>query len=945
MADSSNILRYLRECYRENGSRGGLWNVFSSSVQNRLFVEEQDLPIVGIDGSDPTYLRDEAAEKACQQAHIYRKEKDLVYATVFLLGWVNRSEEEPEAICAPLFLYPAMLETREVQHGAVIRLDLEHRQINFPILEAAGGEAFARSIEDNIDASSLTEGCVGEIRTRFEEAFPGADGSALLEYPHLLSGREVRRRFHEIKKDNHAPFVLLPAAAIALINKSTEMRGVLNELEEMAAPETTLSPPVAALLGAAPKPAAAAPPGRVPAILSRSQEQILASARERPLTLAIGPPGTGKSFTIAALAIETLSRGGSVLVASKMDHAVDVVGDKIESALGLEGVVVRGGRRQYMKRLKEFIDGLLSGLHTIEAPNRRQIRQFTQELHRIEKQIRRGEENLQRRLARETRWGRVASLRASSFVRRWRQRAIAGRVEKQPPLWQVAADFEHLTDHRISRTVEFLQQWRKHHLHQALLRSRERFQKLGRALRARTGGKQETYFREAGLEQVLEALPIWLVNLSDVHRILPLQCGAFDLAIIDEATQCDMASALPILQRGRRAVITGDPQQLRHLSFLRTDRQQALAEQFSLDEEQRERFDFREVSLLDLASDRIGEQSQVGFLNEHFRSRPEIIGFSNAEFYSGRLHIMTGHRRNELAPEMPVRITRLKGATRDTNGVNRGEADAVLRAVETVCAEQESLPAGEPLSIGILSPFRNQVDYLRRSSADSAAAGPLMERHDLLIGTAHTFQGEERDLMFISLSLDDESPATSFNFIDKRDLFNVTVTRACLQNRVYLSFDPAALSRDSLLYRYLAYAGSLYSRPAQPGGPAPEGFGDFLTIEGDSTGLSAGPDPVDSSRAAEIHDQFARDVAKFLRAAGARVSVGFPFAGSAVDLIYTLGEKTRAIDLVGFPGAFQEAFPLERLLTFRRAGLEILPLSYLDWLFRRDACEVWLLGK
>ncbi|MCB1076333.1 MAG: hypothetical protein KDM64_00780 [Verrucomicrobiae bacterium] len=103
--------------------------------------------------------------------------------------------------------------------------------------------------------------------------------------------------------------------------------------------------------------------------------------------MAIGPRGTGKSFTIAALAIETLSRGGSVLIASKMDHAVDVVGNKIEDTIGLEGVVTRGGRSEYLKQLKQFVDELLAGMHTATAPDRPTLTQAARELISLERDI------------------------------------------------------------------------------------------------------------------------------------------------------------------------------------------------------------------------------------------------------------------------------------------------------------------------------------------------------------------------------------------------------------------------------------------------------------------------------------------------------------------------------------------------------------------------------
>ena len=60
-------------------------------------------------------------------------------------------------------------------------------------------------------------------------------------------------------------------------------------------------------------------------------------------------------------------------------------------------------------------------------------------------------------------------------------------------------------------------------------------------------------------------LPAWAVTSLSARR-LPLAPATYDLLVIDEASQCDIASALPLLVRAKRAVIIGDPQQLRHIS-------------------------------------------------------------------------------------------------------------------------------------------------------------------------------------------------------------------------------------------------------------------------------------------------------------------------------------------------------------------------------------------
>ena len=62
--------------------------------------------------------------------------------------------------------------------------------------------------------------------------------------------------------------------------------------------------------------------------------------------------------------------------------------------------------------------------------------------------------------------------------------------------------------------------------------------------------------------------PCWAVTSLAARGRVPFTAGHFDLVVIDEASQCDIASALPLLFRAKRSVIIGDPQQLRHITAL-----------------------------------------------------------------------------------------------------------------------------------------------------------------------------------------------------------------------------------------------------------------------------------------------------------------------------------------------------------------------------------------
>lgn len=143
-------------------------------------------------------------------------------------------------------------------------------------------------------------------------------------------------------------------------------------------------------------------------------------------------------------------------------------------------------------------------------------------------------------------------------------------------------------------------------------------------------------FEDIAPALLLAAFPIWVVTLDKLHRMLPLRAGLFDVMVMDEATQCDIASALPAFQRCKRAVVAGDARQLRHLSFLSIAAEAGLVSRAEVPAEQGEQWSCRANSVLDLMGLQLVWQEAVIVLYEHFRSRPVLTRFSNQQFYDNR---------------------------------------------------------------------------------------------------------------------------------------------------------------------------------------------------------------------------------------------------------------------------------------------------------------------
>ncbi|MEM7600479.1 MAG: ATP-binding protein [Verrucomicrobiota bacterium] len=841
------------------------------------------------------------AAKIAVEAQLRAKDCELLYGSVFLGGYLDPESSKAKPAFAPLILYAVDSIEAFVESGGEFSIASDGFRLNYSVLESLGDDQLIDGVEQIFKEAPHTEGCVGELRRFFSGRIATAKTESLLNYPKLLHANEITEIREEIDKGEKCTPYLLPVSALLLADKSREMRGVLNDLDLMASVAGRLSKPVDYLLlnrqaseEKINRPSADSL-STIPAYLSPAQEAVVASARIKPLTLVVGPPGTGKSFTIAALAIDAISRGESVLICSKMDHPVDVVGEMIENQLGMPGTVVRGGRRNYLKDLKSYLDDFLSGVHTHDAPSSKQVTHFRKRIAVLNREIDILGKELKRRSRREEKSGELLCKRNPGFLTRLRVSLIRRRVAKRILL---KADFQglrELLDQRIKETLCFLRLNRHRRLADELALNRNTFQAFSKAIRARTSYKQDQYFEGVFWSSLLRAFPIWLVNLSDLHRVLPIESEAFDLVIIDEASQCDIASAIPALQRAKRAVISGDPKQLRHVSFLPVARQQAFAEQHGLSENKAERFDFRRTSLVDLASAAINTQASVVFLNEHLRSRPEIISFSNDEFYSGQLAVMTGHRKGNQEIGPPVVVHKIPGRRCD-RGVNRAEIDAI-------CARLDQLSrVGRPISIGVLSPFRDQVDAILRQIKKRGDIGTLLSHHDLLVGTAHSFQGEERDDMLLSFAIDSHSPAASFRFLAKPDVFNVSITRARMSNEVFFSFNPFE-RRDDVISRYILSVSSV----------------------ADSAGME--------SKCAR--NQGWADLRNELEGLGWTIEEEFSLGRYTIDLVARSADMILGIDLIGFPGPLTEPMTMQRHLLFRRAGISLFPLPFSEWVERR----------
>lgn len=911
MNEASAIIKYLLNCYRTDNRQQGLLNYFSQKTEHRLLLTDaalltDDLPLYPV---EPDW--GEAVEKTLA---VYQKEKELLLSYLFITG---QGEDQPGRVAntpvTPLFLIPGRLERRD--ESFFVRIDTEGATLNPLALSrlpwSERDTAPTEALNDWVTQGSYLFGRLGELRRLLERTCPALLVHELLMYPALFDRKSIRR------VQSAAGLYLLPAAGLGVIRKSAATLGVLSELEELSDTKV-YSSALSAFLGVSsdvPSLSTASAP-MVPAVLSTAQQNAFA-ATQHSLSQLTGPPGTGKSFLIAALAIDAMRRGESVLITAANEQAVEVIFHKIQQDFELEQTAVRGGgTRDYQRLLKKRLDSYLSGIGlkgiTSEALSQQEatVRQLQGRLTALSTGYQQAVRQARRRGA-----FLVNYAQKHLWWQRIRHYFLCRQLRKEQPLSDRLLAYQRTLHQYHEATRKLLHDSFYYQLGQTLQHHRREVQRFVAGLRARTRGKQDHLFGQVDFRQIHQAFPVWLVPVTQLSDVLPLQRELFDLLIVDEATQCDAVAVLPALQRSRRAVVAGDPQQLRHVSFLAASRQQTLACEAGLSSEQAALYDYRRASALDVVNHRLASQAAVTFLNEHYRSQPAIIDFSNQRFYGGQLRIMTTHPHAHHT--VPLQLQRVDGQ-RDKDGVNEVEAAWILDQITLLTEKEAKIDASACQLIGILSPYRAQVDYLQQLISEQLSTA-VLQRHRILVGTPYSFQGEERDLMFLSLSVDHQTHPSAFQHLSRADVFNVSITRARAEQWVVTSLQkPTGYAAAELLEDYLAHC------------------------ESSSSDVTDQP-------SATYRDEFLHSVTGWLTQQG--ITDWYPsytMAGVVVDIILVHQQRTYGIQLVGYPGDLDAALTIEECNRLERMQVPVFPITYAEWHLQPERCQARLirfLGK
>lgn len=1010
---------YLHDCVREEVQSSTFRNLKQDKDNKWIFLkgEEQlftyfEHPLM-LDGSDSDLT------ELMIQSEMSQKDKYLIYGHLFLVGKNSKSKRKNEFL-TPLLYTPCRLERDGVNISCTLQDDVMS-------LNTGALTALMRKSDDEDEMEHMLDGLLEVVPelpltqeklniflTTLKSILPDVDISLNHEdddNENFVKDDAAENFYQKIDSENVDDFIedsqdskpsikldkvsVTNQSAIILTKRPSITAGVLHELTQIAEKpsgvfrETALSVVNDEYLRGIGKLFDKSGKEKkelkdfaavTPLSLSDSQEDVIRKIEQNPLLAVYGPPGTGKSQTIVNLVAHLVANGKTVLVASRMDKAVDVVAQRLNE-LGAPFLALRAGRLNYQKQLSFQLQDLIANKIDIDTGYEEAILVDVEDMYALLNAIKELENKCEKIIELEKNWQEVmarklaleADLGEKIFINKklkkdevdeikkvlssieknleksglfssisnslsamklkkilnisslpaepesimrlslelqaaemeCEARMVETRIHKIGNIHQILGQIKQLKKKQKGLAVDILKNKRRESL-KGLLRDQIKRQRLivhTKAIVERKKNLQNRLLEEEDFTPLLEAFPCWCVTTYAISGSLPMKSGLFDVAIIDEASQCDIASCFPILFRAKKAVIVGDDKQLPHLSFLEKAKEQSFLSQYNIPDKYQLMWRFRTNSMFDLAN---YYSTNPVLLDEHFRSYYPIIQFSNQEFYGNRIRIMTKDSGSNDVLELHL-VTDGKVDSDATR--NMPEVEAVVKRIHELILQDEG-NEDNPVSIGVVSPFRGQVDLIGKALRQVLTESTI-RRHQIEVGTAHTFQGDERDVMIFSLAVADNSFAQSLTFLQKPNLFNVAITRARKKLITFLSRDPKSLPAG-LLKDYIEYTQNY--------------------IE------SAKEDEFSSKN--KFKNSFEQTVAQALIMEGLEVKAGFEAAGVYPDIMVKDEFNNEVIvEIDGVEDNLKSnTKDIKKQTILERAGYKVVRMSFREWEHSSQAC-------
>lgn len=496
--------------------------------------------------------------------------------------------------------------------------------------------------------------------------------------------------------------------------------------------------------------------------INANQMRVLYNAMKYPLTYVQGPPGTGKTQTIVNVVLSAFYNEKTLLICSGNNKPVDGIVEKLQFKYRDNEIpfpYLRLGKIEEVKRATKVIkqlysynfnkkpnDDMLNNIKVrddnnnsrlIELLNLQEKREDLQELLENSQKLIAGFEDKSSRII------NIAKDKITELENQLQGLAQVDEEELVSLVMPLESNF-YLSQYLFYKSLQCIEKLKKPKYSEliqicSIVDDDERAMEFNKWLE-----------NDENMKRLTEVFPvIFSTNISS--RRLGSPKFMFDLVVMDEAGQCNVATALIPIAKANSLLLVGDPNQLKPVIVLEDKVNEALKEKYNVSKV----YDYKANSILDimLANDNI---SKYILLKYHYRCGKKIIGFSNKRYYNNSLNVS--------AIKFDGNISVLDVDNKNVRQKNEAYDEAIAIA--------EYIKRNNIDDAYIITPFINQKECI----------DDILKKYNITgidSGTVHSLQGAERGTIIFSTALSDKTGARTYAWLKNNyELINVATTRA-----------------------------------------------------------------------------------------------------------------------------------------------------------------------
>lgn len=505
--------------------------------------------------------------------------------------------------------------------------------------------------------------------------------------------------------------------------------------------------------------------------INLDQLLVINKSTKNDITYVQGPPGTGKTNTILSVVLSAFFNDQSCLVVSYNNHPVDAIYESLSNipATNCDHVIplpiIRLGSYDRlldsMKTIRELYDYCKDKtpfdeyLERSKERRTNNVKNLSTLLDQYEQllELQEGEKTLNDIVSRFS--GEYLSfttdIQVNQLVKTRQKIAEIGEITTEKAQQFIDHDVKGIRMflyYKATKCIKRLQS----DAYAGLIDIVNMPEDTDEAKKKKISDFSKYLSDSPSLALFIKAFPIiCTTNISSSHLGEPFPF--FDLTVMDEASQCDTATSLLPIIRGKRLLLVGDPQQLNPVIVMDPRVNNALMTKYKVND----RYDFIKKSIYKscLETDPISDDVLLSY---HYRCSPSIIGFNNKKFYNSKLKI-----KSVAHDPVPLKFIDTKGSKTEEKNTSLAEAQEVLKYITDHPKE----------NIGVITPFTAQKEFLINYLMDKGISNPDY------VGTVHAFQGDEKDTILFSTGITEDTQKKTYDWLEQNnELINVATSRA-----------------------------------------------------------------------------------------------------------------------------------------------------------------------